>query len=733
MPLRKICLAAACAIALLIWFSLRLLAAGRPATLASVEDAFVSEDVEGWSIGTASVSLHLGLDPSTGLLQVSNIAYPGSDEIWRAGGTPDSVVRIQNRLASAGEPAFRFRQASVNVENGGVRLVLDFEDSASRVRVARTFATYPGSAGVEMWSTFTADSSVPAVPLADIGIWQIQVPATTAQWVTGLSASAADGGAFARRVQSLASAGASLDIGSTARSSETAVPAVWFGGSPGSLLGGLLWSGAWQLSVGEPDAAGRVVARMSLGDTATVLKAGHPFETPHGVLGVAPPGELSRSTAWQSLIKNGLRHGRPFAAPVTYNTWFAYGNQVDEQTMRDQMDRAAAMGIELFVLDAGWYAGGSQVDDYSTGLGTWTADSRRFPSGLRALRDYAHRVGLKFGIWVEPERVDTSTINRSGLAKERFLATTGGRYDAGRRNESASAAQVCLGDEEARQWVLNELEGFLDEVGPDYLKWDNNYWINCDRTGHSHGDRDGNLAHVKGLYGILAALRERYPDLLVEDCASGGNRLDLGMLQYTDVAWMDDVSAPSTHVRHNLEGLSAVFPLGYLLSFVMDSPSESIHESPDLTTLIRSRDPGVLGFSLRLEELRAEALSLMTRAIAEYKYRRMLMLDSSSLLLTTQVPSGGRVDSDVIEAVSNQTGDSVLFVFAGIGSLLDRTVWPQALDAGAVYTRRWTRGTSSDSGEDIMANGIDLPLFRTSSSAVVVLARQPGPTVSPTP
>jgi len=102
-------------------------------------------------------------------------------------------------------------------------------------------------------------------------------------------------------------------------------------------------------------------------------------------------------------------------------------------------------------------------------------------------------------------------------------------------------------------------------VGPDYLKWDNNYWISCDRSSHGHGDADGNLARGKGLYGILAALRARYPDLSIEDCASGGNRLDLGMVQY-----MDDTSGPSTRVRHNLEGLNAVFPPAYLLSFVMD-------------------------------------------------------------------------------------------------------------------------------------------------------------------
>src|SRR5437763_8841619 len=86
----------------------------------------------------------------------------------------------------------------------------------------------------------------------------------------------------------------------------------------------------------------------------------------------------------------------------------------------------------------------------------------------------------------------------------------------------------------------------------------NNMFVNCDRQGHGHGATDGNFAHVTGLYDLLTTLRQRYPDLLFENVSGGGNRLDVGMLRYTDAAWMDDRTAPSAHVRHNLEGLTAV-------------------------------------------------------------------------------------------------------------------------------------------------------------------------------
>src|SRR4029077_3151719 len=103
-----------------------------------------------------------------------------------------------------------------------------------------------------------------------------------------------------------------------------------------------------------------------------------------------------------------------------YNTWFLYGTEIDEDLMIAEMDRAAALGIELFVVDAGWYVGAGEADrfDFSSGLGSWTVDPVKFPSGLARLAVYAHGLGMKFGLWVEPERVALSTVAARGLARE---------------------------------------------------------------------------------------------------------------------------------------------------------------------------------------------------------------------------------------------------------------------------------------------------------------------------
>jgi alpha-galactosidase len=367
------------------------------------------------------------------------------------------------------------------------------------------------------------------------------------------------------------------------------------------------------------------------------------------------------------------------------------------------MDRAAALGVELFVIDAGWYAGAgaANIFDFDAGLGSWEVDPVRFPSGLEALTDYAHALGMKIGVWVEPERVNLSVVD-DGSIEEAWLATQGGAYG------SDHAAQICLAGEAGRQWMLARLTRLLDTVKPDYLKWDNNMWVNCDRTGHGHGATDGNFAHVTALYKTLDTLRQRYPNLLIENVSGGGNRLDFGMLRYSDTAWMDDRTAPSVHVRHNLEGLSAAFPPAYLLSFVTDHDGEPLHDAPDLALYFRSRMGGSLGLCFRTGDFSDDEMAAMGREIAVYKTVRTMLSAAAGSLLTPQAAAVDGPDWDALQAASSS--GAVVYAYEGGGGSdtvnvkptnlqPDATYLVQSVDAGAI-------GTAT--GADLMANGIDV-------------------------
>src|SRR5581483_991244 len=193
--------------------------------------------------------------------------------------------------------------------------------------------------------------------------------------------------------------GESLTIGAAGRSSEQSIPWLAIDGVRDEFFVALMWSGAWSIDAARSGASINLSA--GLGPMTTTV-ANRTIDGPHAVFGAAAGGLPQATAALRSYILNGVRAGRPFTPLVTYNTWFAYGTAIDEPSMRAEMDRAAALGVELFVVDAGWYAGAGESGpmDFDAGLGSWTPDPARFPNGLKPLADYAHALGMKFGIWV---------------------------------------------------------------------------------------------------------------------------------------------------------------------------------------------------------------------------------------------------------------------------------------------------------------------------------------------
>jgi alpha-galactosidase len=340
---------------------------------------------------------------------------------------------------------------------------------------------------------------------------------------------------------------------------------------------------------------------------------------------------------------------------------------------------------------------------------------------LRLLADRAHERGMKFGLWVEPGRVSLDTVGQEGLALEEWLAQSGGR------NVSDTSATICFAGRAGWSWVRARLFALLDDVQPDYLKWDNNAWVNCNRAGHDHGADDGNLRQVQGLYLLLRELRERYPSLLIENVAGGGSRLDFEMLRHTDVAWVDDRTSPAIRVRHNLQGVSGLFPPGYLLSFVLDSPAAPLSDAVDPLTEIRSSMIGALGFGYRSTALRPWLADAVRDSIAAYAQVRDILHEADAMLLSEQAPAPDKAAWDVVETLNATTTEAVLFVFHQPGANDRVTVRPRGLEAEANY-----RVQSLDagdlgvvSGRVLMEDGVDIVQGPGTQSHVLVIRRAP--------
>jgi alpha-galactosidase len=699
-----------------------------PVTLATNGDAYITQDdgPRAWSLGNNGITVSVAIDNKNGL-QLTDISNPQTGTAWLAGTMPDTTVMLFAQavpLGAAGSD-LRFDVATTDATGTGVHLALTFVSSDGHVGVTRHYACYPGAPVVETWTSLDNAQGGARVDVSNPNAWQMAIQPGELRWLTGLELSNPnpDAPPFTLQTRTLTS-GDTLNLGAVGRSSESIVPWVLVQSGADAFFGGIEWSGAWALNVTAHD--DNLLMLLGIPQTTTSVSSGQTLEMPHGFFGVSAGTGAQVSIALRNFVQTGLRQGQGFSPLVADNTWFVHGAQIDQDSMRAEIDHGAAMGAELFVLDAGYYpgAGANGGNDFTPGLGTWTADPQRFPDGLGALADYARSLGLKFGIWVEPERVDMTTVGKSGLAQQSFLATVGGRYDPGvPAGQTPRAAQICLGNAQARQWVLDHLVALIDQTHADYLKWDNNFWINCDRPGHGHDVTDGNFQHVQGIYQILAALRARYPSLVIENCSGGGNRLDFGMLRYTDVAWMDDGTSPAVRVRHNLEGLTHVFPAPYLFSFVMGYDTDPAGHTLDLPLSFRSSMPGMLGIGLDASKLSDDEQQLVQQQVSIYKGLRAIQADAGASLLSDQIVNPDDQAWDALEEVSPITGNAVIFAYQNDPASDQTTVFPVNLKANATY-----RVTSVDhgvlgtaKGSELMFNGVGIDASPASAGHVLLL------------
>jgi alpha-galactosidase len=219
--------------------------------------------------------------------------------------------------------------------------------------------------------------------------------------------------------------------------------------------------------------------------------------------------------------------------PVILNTWEAVYFRQNLETLKKLAERGAAIGVERFVLDDGWFAG--RRDDTSS-LGDWTVSPHVWPEGLGPLIDYVHSLGMEFGLWVEPEMVNLdSDVAR---AHPEWIFSAGGRTGLASRYQHV----LDLGHEGAYEHVRESLDALLTEYDIAYLKWDHNRYLND--AGHTPHGEAGVHDHTAAAYRLMDQLRAAHPGLEIESCAGGGGRIDLGVIEHTDRVWASDCIDP---------------------------------------------------------------------------------------------------------------------------------------------------------------------------------------------
>ena len=302
--------------------------------------------------------------------------------------------------------------------------------------------------------------------------------------------------------------------------------------------------------------------------------------------------------------------------PVLINSWEASYFDFTEESLLKLAETAASLGFELFVLDDGWF--GDRRND-TKGLGDWTVSHEVFPNGLEAFSEKIHERGLKFGIWVEPEMVNPdSDLFRT---HPEWAIMIPGRKPAISRHQLV----LDMSRPDVREYLYTSLEKVFSAASVDYVKWDMNRTITDCFSSSSECRGNGELMHryILGIYDLMGRLVKRFPSVLFESCASGGNRYDLGMLCFMPQTWTSD----NTDLYHRLwiqEGTLRGFPQSTMGAHVSASPG---HQSLRCS-LIESRFDvaafGTLGYELDLTKLSETDQKAVKGEIEFYKrYRKV--------------------------------------------------------------------------------------------------------------
>ena len=477
---------------------------------------------------------------------------------------------------------------------------------------------------------------------------------------------------------------------------------VWFGA--------LAWSGSWRFTIEETQFDFvRVTGGFNPFDFGYQLKPGEHLETPVFYAGYSNHGLGGASRLLDHFeIAHILPHApNPRPRPVIYNSWEATEFNVDEAGQVALAEKAAAIGIDRFVMDDGWF--GQRKNDHA-GLGDWYVNPQKFPNGLKPLIDKVHSLKMDFGLWVEPEMVNPD----SDLYRKHpdWVLNFPGRPRTEQRNQMI----LNLARPDVREYVEGFLDKLLSEYDIAFLKWD--YNRNWSEPGWDQVPPDEQkkvyVEFIRNLYAILADLRKKHPKVEIESCSGGGGRVDLGILQYTDEVWPSDNTDPFDRLIMQ-DGFTYAYTPQVMMAWVTDSPHWLNFRSTTLTYRMLSSMQGSLGIGANLNHWTPEDFATAKRLIAAYHLAQPTIVHGDLYRLIS--PRNGSEFSST-ETVSRDKNQAVIFAFTH--STQEGRGFPllqlQGLEPGAEYQLTWIEGKAipgtpeSASGDWWMNHGINLDL-----------------------
>ena len=486
---------------------------------------------------------------------------------------------------------------------------------------------------------------------------------------------------------------------------------VWFGS--------LQYSGNWRMDF-EKYAPGevQVTGGINFWDQLLVLQPGKSFTTPKMMVGYTNRGMEGVSQNLASFTREKVLNPshRDQVRPVLYNSWYATTFDVNEEHQLALAKIAKDLGVEVFVIDDGWFKG--RINDKG-GLGDWTVDKNKFPNGLQPMIEKINAMGLDFGIWIEPEMVNPN----SDLYRQHPDWVF--HYPNRTRHETRNQLMLNLAREDVYQYLYSCFSTLLRENNIKFIKWDMNRGVTEPGflSAPTDEQRAVRIKYIENLYRLFETLRAEFPEVWFENCAGGGGRVDLGMMARTDFCWASDNTDPVERTFIQYSFLNA-FPSNSMISWV--TQEDWHNQRHPLEFKFDVSLCGVLGVGYDITKWSDKEKEVAREKIALYKEIRETVHKGDHYRLVSPYEN----NRSVLQFVNKPKSESVVFVY-NLAEYPDnaipetkrpKKVKLRGLEPDASYRIEGMDGLYA--GRQLMNIGVEFPLYGAFKSRIFKIVKQ---------
>ncbi len=367
----------------------------------------------------------------------------------------------------------------------------------------------------------------------------------------------------------------------------------------------------------------RLVTGVNPQSFAYVLEPGEDFESPEAVMTYSDKGFNGMSQCMHAFVREHIVRGewKNKVRPVLLNSWEAAYFKINEHKLLSLAKAGKEAGIELFVMDDGWFG---ERDDDSTSLGDWFVNTKKLPNGVDGLCKKINDLGLSFGIWVEPEMINVKS--KLYEAHPEWVMDIPGKPHSEGRNQRI----LDLTRKDVQDYIIEQMSKLFASANIAYVKWDMNRPFSDVYSKELPPERQGEVMHryYIGLYRCMKTLTEKFPHILFEGCSAGGNRFDLGILCYFPQIWASDDTDAVCRAEIQT-GYSYGYPMSVVSAHVSSCPNHQTLRVTPLETRFNVAAFGVCGYECNFCDLKKEELAAIAAQIELYKeWREVLQFGS---------------------------------------------------------------------------------------------------------